>query len=692
MAAMPMIQAPLPQTAGLPVPTSEAALAQLARAALGLVQSAGQPVPGLVLGTMAGGLTQLQIGEMVLAVRLSAPLAAGTAVRLSTAPDSKGQPALQVTPVAAGSTTPSGTPAPAGPAASVPQMAAIAGETVPERMTQGPMAPAQASPRPPAGQPAAATGGTVPRPTMGGATPIAAAPHAAAATPLDIQELAQGGVRAPAASPPNLTGPGRPTPVVTPPASPGATGVAPTATPASAAVPTMPGATVSPVPAAADGDALPAPASPATPSAPTTTSGGSNSPTLPASAQAIPPGAGAPGAAAMAAQPQMPLPVGGPQPAVAGATGAPTMLTAAAGMAASASTAPSPSPSPSPAPVQTSQVPVAVTSGSAVPVAAPAAGSAVAIPYRAVPTGPLPAPAPALPLVQVLADPTQAAARQNSIVPLLARLAALGPRLDGLPLPAAQAALQLLAMRLTAGNLDGKALQRGVATAGVLARPGGGASPASPTQKSALLQLRGGVAGMPGAAIEPVTAVAGRPHPPMRGDEARAVRAELPLPLPLAGEEPARGLLNQADAALSRLKLLQHASQAPETRPGAPAAQQELRVELPFLIGVETALLQLVVDHEARRREKPGERGWRMRFAFASQQTGEVGAEVALFGPSVSVGLWAETPEMEAALTEGLDSLRAALTAEGLEAGSVRVRRRMAAPTRQPGALMDSAR
>lgn len=683
MAAMPMIQAPLPQTAGLPVPTSEAALAQLARAALGLVQSAGQPVPGLVLGTMAGGLTQLQIGEMVLAVRLNAPLAAGTAVRLSTAPDSKGHPALQVTPVAAGSATPSGTPAPAVPAASL--LAAIAGETAPERMTQGPVLPESASPRPLTGQPAAATGGAVPRPTMGGATPVAALPHAAAATPLDIQELAQGGVRAPAASTPIL-GPARPTLTTTPPASPVATGVA---TPGSAAVATVPGATVStPAPTAADGEPLPVPASPAAPTAQATTGGGGSSPTLPASAQPIPPGVAAPGAAAMAAHPQMPMQVAGPPPAVAGATGTPNMLPAAAGMAASTSTAPAPPPSP--APVQTSQVPVAVASGPAAPVAAQAAGSAVAIPYRAVPTGPLPAPAPALPLAQVLADPTQAAARQNSIVPLLARLAALGPRLDGLPLPAAQAALQLLAMRLTTGNLDGKALQRGVATAGVLARPGGGASPAAPTQKSALLQLRGGVTGMPGAAIEAVTAVAGRPHPPMRGDEARAVRAELPLPL--AGEEPARGLLNQADAALSRLKLLQHASQAPETRPGAPAAQQELRVELPFLIGAETALLQLVVDHEARRREKPGERGWRMRFAFASQQTGEVGAEVALFGPSVSVGLWAETPEMEAALAEGLDSLRAALTAEGLEAGSVRVRRRTAAPTRQPGALMDSAR
>ena len=289
----------------------------------------------------------------------------------------------------------------------------------------------------------------------------------------------------------------------------------------------------------------------------------------------------------------------------------------------------------------------------------------------------------------MLADPAQAAARQDSIVPLLTRLAALGPRLDALPPPAAQAALRLLAMRLSTGGLDGKALQGAVATAGVLARPGTGASAAVPTMKSALLQLRGGLRGVPGTEIEGVTAIAGRPHPPVKGDGARAVRAELPLPI--LDEDPARGLLGQTDAALSRLKLLQHASQPPEARPGA-ATQQELRVEVPVMIGAETALVQLVVDRDARRRDQPGQRGWRMRFAFASQQTGEVGAEVGLFGPSVSVALWADTPEMEAAMADGLDELRAALLAEGLEAGSIGVRRRAAVRSQQPGALMDSAR
>ena len=366
---------------------------------------------------------------------------------------------------------------------------------------------------------------------------------------------------------------------------------------------------------------------------------------------------------------------------VAAASTAPAVWPAAAATAVAANQSPALPPN---SPAQGT-----ATSGSPTPAAPAQSGVTVAIPYRATQAGAAQTAAPSLPLAQILADPVQAAARQNSIVPLLARLAALGPQLSALPIPAAQAALRLLAMRLSAGGLDGKGLQGAVATAGVLARPGGAMSPAVPTLKSALLQLRGGLAGVPGAAIEAVAAIAGRPQPPVRGDDARAVRAELPLPM--EGEEPARGLLGQTDAALSRLKLLQHASQPPEARAGA-ATQQELRVEVPLLIGVETALLQLVVDRDARRREKPGERGWRMRFAFASQQTGEVGAEVALFGPSVSVALWADTSEMAAAMTDGLDGLRAALLAQGLEAGSVRVRRRAAAPSQQPGVLMDSAR
>lgn len=274
-------------------------------------------------------------------------------------------------------------------------------------------------------------------------------------------------------------------------------------------------------------------------------------------------------------------------------------------------------------------------------------------------------------------------------MPLMARLAGLGSRISQLPPAAAQAAFKLLASRLEVGTggPDGKALKTAMLNAGVAAGP---ARAGAGDLKSALLQMRSGLAGAQGGEIEPVQAVAGRPPPPVRGDDARAVRAELPLP---AGDDlPVRTLLAHGDGALARLKLLQHASQPPEARPGAPAHPAEFRVEVPLLLGAETGLLQVVVDREARKRDKPSERGWRMRFAMAFAATGEVGAEVALFGKTVGVTLWAERPAMEAAMADELETLRVALAEEGLDASGLRVRRRATPPRTAPGALMDSSR
>jgi hypothetical protein len=681
MAGMPPIQASLTQTAGLPAPAPEAALAQLARAALGLVQAAGQPVPAVVIGPMAGGLTQLQIGEMVLAVRLSAPLVAGTMVTLAASADGKGQPSLQVTPVTAQVAAGGAQPATAPAAASPPMAQAVAATrplAAPDLPPQVPIAAGIALPKPPPGGAAAmAAGGPSSGPAVATASEVSAAPTA---TALDIQELAEAAIRPPSLAPRPPTGPQAPVVVTPPAASPAGAGSARATMPVPSPSTGATAAASTPVATVTDIEvAIPAPNT-GTPRAPVALTGGTG--TVASATTAAPAGAVVSGGSLPAA------PMTGPEASTQGA-GPKPMAAGALGNVAPASVA-----NTSPAPAQPGQAPTSAAAPNAPP-SNPTSAGAAAIPYQAAQTGSGQTPvaaqmaAPASRLAQSLADPAQAAARQDSIVPLLARLAALGPRLDALPVAAAQAALRLLAMRLEVGGLDGKALQSAVATAGVLARPGTQATPSTPTLKSALLQLRGSLSGVPGAEIEAVKAIAGRPPPPVKGDDARAVRAELPMLV--EGEEPARGLLGQTDAALSRLKLLQHASQPPEARPGA-APQQELRVEVPLLIGAQTALLQLVVDRDARRQGKPGERGWRMRFAFASQQTGEVGAEVALFGASVSVALWADSAAMEAVMADGLDELRAALAAEGLEAGSVRIRRRGAAPSQLPGALMDSAR
>lgn len=699
---MPLIQASLPQPQTLPAPAAEVALAQLARAALGLVQAAGQPVPAVVVGAAPGGLTQLQIGEMMLAVRLSAPLAAGTAVTLTIATDGKGQPNLQVTPAVPGGATSPARPAvsvapPPTPVQTVPQDVEVARPVaLPEAqapMPKTPMAGSQvlqtsAPAAVPAGAAANAPSATLP--ATAAAMPPPSSQAAPAAAAINLADSAQTAARP--ATPAMVTAAGQTPTTLTTTVGPSPQGVA-AVSPAPAAEVPMPPADV--LNTTAGPMSAPRIVAPGT-EVPSAKSG--VAPAVPAMQSAATPVSGGPlPAPSVHTMPQMSAALIGPPP-IATNSSPPTaqiatpqpvasaQLTATGGEAVAQRPAPS-------GPVA---VPVAMSETPAAPVR-PHAGAAMAIPYRATPSGPPPAPAPSPPLAQVLGDPAQAAARQDSIVPLLVRLAALGPQLNALPPQAAQAVVRLLALRLEAGGLDGKALQGAVNAAGVLARPAVGTAATAPTMKSALLQLRSGLSGVPGAEIEAVQAaeieavqaVAGRPHPPVKGDDARAVRAELPLPM--SDEDPARGLLGQTDAALSRLKLLQYASQPPEVRPGT-AAQQELRVEVPLMIGAETALVQLLVDREPRRREQPGQRGWRMRFAFASRQTGEVGAEVGLFGPSVSVALWADTPEMEARLTHGLDELRAALVAEGLEAGSIRVRRREAVRPQNPGALMDSAR
>ncbi|MDC9823118.1 flagellar hook-length control protein FliK [Devosia sp. ZB163] len=300
------------------------------------------------------------------------------------------------------------------------------------------------------------------------------------------------------------------------------------------------------------------------------------------------------------------------------------------------------------------------------------------------------------PLAQVLADPVQAAARQDSLAPLLAKAAsvlAAPAAAASFPRPVIEAVVRLLAVRvdLNRAPLDGKALKEAVLKAGVLSAP----APSQGNARSALLALRSAALGFLGGEVEPVAPVGSRPPPPLKGEPPRA--PEPRLALPQLGEEPAetvRQLLGHTDSALSRLKLLQHASSPPDARPGAAAlASPELRVEIPLQLGAETGILQLLVERDGRRKATPRERGWRMRFALNFSATGEVGAEIALFGRAANIGLWAAEPATAAALEAMLPELAPALARRGLEVTGLHVRR--GAPRRQsaaPGQLLDSAR
>lgn len=286
-----------------------------------------------------------------------------------------------------------------------------------------------------------------------------------------------------------------------------------------------------------------------------------------------------------------------------------------------------------------------------------------------------------------IVDSHQAVARQQSAAPLLARLAALIARPDTPP-QLREAAVRVLASRvgLDDGAPDGRVLQAAMEGSGTLATPGSNQSRAALFVLRAVLQR---LAGTP-----PATAsVAGRtvPAPPLAGDPPQ--RGEPVANAPLDGDrlDVARQLLGHTEGALSRLKLLQLASQPADQRPQTPAAAAEYRVEVPMLLRGETAMVQFVIEREARQKEKTRARGWRMRFALSFSATGEIGADVGLHGRTVNVALWADDPATSEAMAAGAAELAPALARHGISLGAVRVRQgRPTSPGRASGAILDS--
>jgi hypothetical protein len=281
--------------------------------------------------------------------------------------------------------------------------------------------------------------------------------------------------------------------------------------------------------------------------------------------------------------------------------------------------------------------------------------------------------APATPAAALTQMIPEALARQNSIAPLMASLAAAVARPGALPEPVLRASLQVLGQRVqlppngpTADLLKTALEKSGTFLEASLAK--GTALPAD--MKSALLALRSSLATWLGDNPAPVHATQ-QAAPPLRGMPPRAAQPDLQL-LPETPREAARALHQQADAAVSRVKLLQLAS-LPDADPIRPAIP-ELRMEVPFLVGSELVMAQFQVFRDGTRKRADGKRGWTMRFAMNFSGTGEVGAEVGLIGRSVSVALWAAERDTAERLEASLPQLGPALAALGLEAGSIRIR------------------
>lgn len=276
--------------------------------------------------------------------------------------------------------------------------------------------------------------------------------------------------------------------------------------------------------------------------------------------------------------------------------------------------------------------------------------------------------------------------RQNGIASLTAALTAVAGKV-ALPEPVIRAAQLVLAGRvvLDVGKLDGAALQKAVLGSGIFQEAAlGDASARLPTaqtdMKSALLGLRQSLASWLGQ--QGGLAAVAQPPPPLRG---QVPRAKGPIPPPvdpaMGSETVGKHLLDRTDAALSRLRLHQHAS-----LPDPATRNADWSLDLPVVISGQQTLLQMQIhrdEHSAS--EDQSERGWQMRFAVNVPDMGEVGAQVTLRGRTTGVMLWAADAETTAALESEIAALRDTLASVGLHPGSVIVRHG-APQTSQPSA------
>lgn len=282
--------------------------------------------------------------------------------------------------------------------------------------------------------------------------------------------------------------------------------------------------------------------------------------------------------------------------------------------------------------------------------------------------------APASPQAALTQMVQQALPRQDSIIGLTTALANVVGRV-ALPEPVAKAVQQVLGQRLVLddGGPDGAGLQKAIRNSGIFQEAmlaAGQGKAAGYDMKSALLGLHRQLGAWLGdqAPVEQVHTI----PPPLRGLVPRA-RAANPQIADLPDEPQAAGkvLLERAEAALSRMRLHQHAS-LPE-----PAARHDSQwsLDLPVVLGGQQSLLHMQIHGEPESEsEQREERGWQVRFAINLNEMGEVGAQISLRGNSTGILLWAERGEVAEWLNAGIAELREELELAGLAAGAIVVR------------------
>lgn len=293
-----------------------------------------------------------------------------------------------------------------------------------------------------------------------------------------------------------------------------------------------------------------------------------------------------------------------------------------------------------------------------------------------------------------------AVGRQDSLGSLIANLANLGGNASSLPQPVAQAAIQLLAGRLSLDGrpLDGQGLRTALARSGIFLENalGKGSTPGSlqGDLKAALLGLRNALASWLGDDAPELSRPDNRPPPPAKGDIPRSYAgrpqsvANAMLP-----RELGKILQGQAESALARMRLAQIASLPLETAAGRTtqaSAATDLTLEIPLTLGSETSMAQFRLSRDGKEGDSDQERGWQLQFSMAFGAIGEVGAQVTLRSRRVGVNIWTEREEIAEVLQAALPDLGEAMEAHGLNPGSIRVRHGVpASQPKAPGIYMD---
>lgn len=141
------------------------------------------------------------------------------------------------------------------------------------------------------------------------------------------------------------------------------------------------------------------------------------------------------------------------------------------------------------------------------------------------------------------------------------------------------------------------------------------------------------------------------------------------LPMTLAADVPdlAAGMLKHAEAALSRIEIMQleaHPSVSP----------QACMLEVPVRDGDGFDVLQVRIEQDAEAAQTAAEPNWTLGFTLDPPGLGAVHGQIRLRGAQVNVDLWAKNEAGAAALEEQTSVLSRLLESSGLQLGQLRVR------------------